>query len=83
MPLNHGYVVKEGLLPEVSDIFSGTSLNITDSGRRFLGTAIESCEMKVSSWVQIIIELSTYAEGSSIVNLILQLQKVWLVNGTF
>ena len=56
-------VVKEGFLPEVSDIFSGTSLNITDSGRRFLGAAIESFVMEVSSWVHIIFELSTYANS--------------------
>ena len=63
-------VVKEGLLPEASDIFSGTSLNITDFGRRFLGAAIESPNFvesfvmkKVSSWVHIISELSTYANS--------------------
>ena len=82
-------VVKEGLLPEVCDIFSGISLNITDSGRRFLGAAIgspkcvESFVMeKVSSWVHIISELSTYANSQPHV-LILHLRKVCLVNGTF
>ena len=62
-------VVKEGLLQRANHVFMGTGVQVTSSGRPYLGAALGSTtfidsftEQRVDEWIQGVSRLSSFAE---------------------